>query len=207
MFTGIIQATGQITRREHRGGDGRFLIDAKTLDIDRVTVGDSVAVNGVCLTVTEKQNHSLWVDVSVETLSRTTFRALSAGARVNLEPSMTLSTLLGGHLVSGHVDATGRVVARAGDARSVRFHIQIPQNLARYIVEKGSICVDGVSLTVNGTREDVFDVNIIPHTLESTTLGDLAVDDDVNVEVDIVARYVEKLITGHVSSGDGADRG
>ncbi len=207
MFTGIIQATGQITRREHCGGDGRFLIDAKTLDIDRVTVGDSVAVNGVCLTVTEKQNQSLWVDVSVETLSRTTFGALSAGTRVNLEPSMTLSTLLGGHLVSGHVDATGRVVARAGDARSVRFHIQIPHNLARYIVEKGSICVDGVSLTVNGTREDVFDVNVIPHTLESTTLGDLAVDDDVNVEVDIVARYVEKLITGHVSSGDGADRG
>ena len=151
-------------------------------------------MSGVCLTAVEVTAAGFRTDVSAESLARTTLRGLAAGARVNLETALTPDTRLGGHLVSGHVDGIAEVVARRDDARSVRFEIRVPEGLARYIAEKGSVCVDGTSLTVNGVRGAVFDVNIVPHTLAATTLGDLVPGSAVNIEVDQIARYVERLL-------------
>lgn len=194
MFTGIVQAKGRVAALERRGDDVRLHIDTANLSMDESAIGDSISVNGVCLTVVEKSGLGFWADVSIESLNRTTLGDLGTGDAVNLEPAVTPETAMGGHLVNGHVDATGTIVEREDDGRSVRFRFRLPANLARYVVEKGSICVDGISLTVNETGDDTFDVNIIPHTLEVTTLGEREVGVRVNLEVDIVARYVEKLL-------------
>lgn len=193
MFTGIVQAVGTINSLEKRGGDVRLEIDADGMPLDRIQIGDSIAVNGCCLTVIEKYAQGFAADASRETLVLTTLGDLAAGAAVNLETSLTLGTPLGGHLVLGHVDGVGTVKSRREDARSVRFEIEAPAKLARYIARKGSVCVDGVSLTVNAVNAHRFDVNIIPHTLEHTILKHWREGARVNLEVDLLARYLERL--------------
>jgi riboflavin synthase len=206
MFTGIIQAIGRVEALEPRGDDIRLRLDAGRLALADVRLGDSIAVSGICLTVIERRGLELSFDVSLETLGRTALDGLKTGDRVNLEKALTLATPLGGHLVSGHVDGVGEVLSRTPSARSVQFRIKAPDSLARYIAEKGSICVDGVSLTVNGVDGASFEVNIIPHTLEQTTLGDFQPGRCVNLEVDIVARYLERLL-GERAVQLGDDRG
>ena len=197
MFTGIIEAVGGIAAMEPRGGDQRVRIDTGKLDLGDVALGDSIAVNGVCLTAVELPGDGFWADVSGETLTRTAFAGLRVGSVVNLEKALTPTTRLGGHLVSGHVDGVGTVESRDTEARSVQFRIRAPDALARYIAEKGSICVNGVSLTVNSVSGAVFSLNIVPHTLAETTLQDLDVGSQVNLEVDLIARYLERLILGN----------
>jgi riboflavin synthase len=175
------------------GGDLRLQVGCSALTRP-LGVGDSVAVNGVCLTALEPRPDAFWCDVSRETLACTTLGTLGAGDRVNLEPALTLQTPLGGHLVSGHVDGIGTVLARHAEARSVRFSFEAPEPLARYIAPKGAVCIDGVSLTVNEVDARCFGVNIVPHTLEATTIGTLAIGDRVNLEADMVARYLERLL-------------
>jgi len=196
MFTGIIQAVGEVRSLEPRGGDVRLTLGTGLLAIGDVTLGDSIAVNGVCLTVVVLDGPQFAADVSRETLSLTTLGDLRTGSQVNLEKALTLSTPLGGHLVSGHVDGMGEVLERRQDARSWRFRIQAPAELARYIAHKGSICVDGTSLTVNEVEGRIFDLNIVPHTIAETIIGGYAVGSRVNLEVDLVARYLERLILG-----------
>jgi riboflavin synthase len=196
MFTGIIQAVGTIAALEPRGGDVRLRIATGALELHDVRRGDSIAVSGVCLTAVELPGDGFWADVSGETLARTTLGGLCAGDRVNLEKALTPSTPLGGHLVSGHVDGVGQVLERSAAARSVRFRIEAPAALARYIAEKGSVCVDGVSLTVNAVDGAVFDLNIVPHTLQATTLEAWQAGRAVNIEVDLIARYLERLLLG-----------
>jgi len=196
MFTGIIEAVGRIEALEDRGGDQRIRLDAGSLDLTRVTVGDSIAVNGVCLTAVELSARGFAADVSRESLSLTTLGRLKPGARVNLEQALRLSTPLGGHLVSGHVDGVGTVLEVREDARSWRLQIHAPGELARYIAPKGSICVDGVSLTVNKAQGALFDLNIVPHTLGVTTISEYRVGSAVNLEVDLIARYLERLLLG-----------
>lgn len=201
MFTGIVQCHGVIENEAPEGGDIRITIDCGRSFLENVQLGDSIAVSGVCLTVVEKTAVTFSADVSAETLKSTTLGKKRRGNAVNLEKSLTLAQPLGGHLVTGHVDGIGTIVDRANDARSVRFSIELPIDIGRYVARKGSVCVDGVSLTVNETNGAVFTVNIVPHTLNVTTLQDLAVDDQVNIEVDIIARYVERLMTGQDTSG------
>ncbi|PWG62142.1 riboflavin synthase [Sediminicurvatus halobius] len=196
MFTGIVQAAGRLAASERTGGDCRLTIAAEGLDLGAVRIGDSIAVNGVCLTAVTVAPPHFAADVSVETLERTTLGRLGQGDRVNLETALTLATPLGGHLVSGHVDGVGEVRAREPDGRSERWRFRAPARLARYIAEKGSICVDGVSLTVNGVNGAEFDVNIVPHTATVTTLGDYGPGQPVNLEVDLIARYLERLMLG-----------
>jgi riboflavin synthase len=196
MFTGIIQAVGEISGLSTHGGDARLRVATGKLDMTGVAMGDSIAVNGVCLTAIAVNSHEFAADVSRETLSLTTLGRLGPGSRVNLEKALTLATPLGGHLVSGHVDGIGRVLSRQEDARSVRLRIEAPAELARYIAPKGSICVDGTSLTVNRISGREFDLNIVPHTLEKTVVGDYGAGTEVNLEVDLVARYLERLILG-----------
>lgn len=196
MFTGIIQAVGKIASVDQTGGDARLRVDTARLDISNMNPGDSIAVSGVCLTVVEHSGSGFNADVSGETLSRTTLGGLRPGDAVNLEKSLTLSTPLGGHLVSGHVDGVGTVVGRQTEGRSVRFTVQAPAALARYIAEKGSICVDGISLTVNAIDGATFEVNVVPHTLAQTTLDSHAPGSKVNLEVDLLARYLERLMLG-----------
>lgn len=196
MFTGIIQTVGTIKTREMRGGDARLTMNTGALDMSEVNLGDSIAVNGVCLTVIKMTGDSFTADVSSESLSRTTLGDLKEGSQVNLEMALTPTTHLGGHLVSGHVDGVGEIIERWSDARSERFLVRAPGNLAKYIAEKGSICVDGISLTVNGVNGNEFDLNIVPHTLDVTTMGDFKAGQRVNLEVDIIARYLERLLLG-----------
>lgn len=196
MFTGIIQAIGEIRSIESRGTDALYIIGAGGLDMSDVKAGDSIACQGVCLTAIESGADYYTADISGETLSRTTLGKLKSGRGVNLEKSVTPATRLGGHMVSGHVDGTGRVISRSPDGRSERFVVEAPAGLAKYIAEKGSICVDGISLTVNGVEDNRFDLNIIPHTLQVTTMGSLNNGDEVNLEVDVVARYLERLMYG-----------
>lgn len=196
MFTGIIQAIGKINAIEPHGGDVRLRIDAGALDLGDVTPGDSIAVNGVCLTVIDRDTSRFSVDVSGETLAHTTLREFGIGEQVNLEKALMLSSRLGGHLVSGHVDGVGEVLERRTDGRSVRFRVRVPEPLAKYIAAKGSVCMDGVSLTVNAIDGAVFDLNIVPHTLTVTTLHDCKPGQRVNIEIDLVARYVESLMRG-----------
>ncbi len=199
MFTGIIQAIGTVQAMEPRGDDKRIAIEAGKLDLSRVALGDSIAVSGVCLTVVERRAQVFHADVSLETLSRTTLGDLSPGARANLEPALTLSDRLGGHLVSGHVDGVGTVRAMSDAGRSRRFDIEVPAGLAHYIAPKGSVCVDGVSLTVNTIADNVFSLNIVPHTLVETTLDGYRVGTRVNIEVDLIARYLERLLLGQAA--------
>jgi riboflavin synthase len=194
MFTGLIQSVGNIASLEPRGGDLRLTIDCGTLDLSAVAEGDSIAVSGVCLTALDLQAHRFAADVSTETLSKTTLGTLRAGDPVNLERSLTLATPLGGHFVSGHVDGIGHVSAISADARSQRWVFAVPEELRRYIASKGSIAINGVSLTVNELYPDGFGVNLIPHTLAHTTFGTLSVGAPVNLEVDLIARYVERLM-------------
>jgi riboflavin synthase len=193
MFTGIIQAIGEIADREARDGDLRLRIRTGTLPLEGITAGDSIAVEGVCLTVTVLDADGFRADVSRETLALTTLGDKTAGAAVNLEKAVTLGQPLGGHLVSGHVDGIGRLLSRSEDARSARLAFEVPTGLARYIARKGSICVNGVSLTVNEVEGARFGVNLVPHTLSVTTLSRLQVGDCVNLEVDLIARYLERL--------------
>lgn len=196
MFTGIILAIGTLSRIEPKGGDCRLTIDTGKLSLDDVKLGDSIAVSGVCLTAVELGPRHFCADVSRETLSRTTLGEAKAGAHVNLELALLPTTRLGGHLVSGHVDGVGTVVDKHGDARSVRYTIEAPAALAKYIAEKGSVCVDGISLTVNEVKGARFGINIVPHTLKETTLGETETGRRVNLEVDILARYTERLLLG-----------
>jgi len=196
MFTGIIQSVGSIQSCEMSSGDARLTINVASLDIKDADLGDSIAVNGVCLTAIELTDSSFTADVSGETLSRTTLGNVKPGSSVNLEMALTPTTHLGGHLVSGHVDGVGEVVRRWSDGRSERFVIRAPDNLAKYIAEKGSICVDGISLTVNAVSGSEFELNIVPHTLSVTTMGEYKAGQRVNLEVDIIARYLERLLLG-----------
>jgi riboflavin synthase len=193
MFTGIISATGSIAAVEPAGEDRRLTVAGGKLDLGDVDIGDSICVSGVCLTVTEREADRFRSDVSRETLSCTTLGGLTVGDRVNLEKALRLDERLGGHLVSGHVDGIGRIREVAGVGASLRFVIEAPAELKRYICRKGSICVDGVSLTVNDVADDSFSVNIIPHTLAETTIADYREGSRVNLEVDIIARYLERL--------------
>jgi riboflavin synthase len=195
MFTGIILATGTVTEVTEKGGDLELGIDAAALDPSRMALGDSVSVQGVCLTVTRREGTRMFADVSRETMAKTTLGALRAGSKVNLEPSLRAGDALGGHWVSGHVDAVGRLRTIVQDARSWRLQFELPASLMRFVAPKGSICVDGVSLTVNNADSGRFDVNIIPHTLKVTTLGDLKIDDGVNIEIDVIARYLDRLMS------------
>ena len=194
MFTGIIVATGRVTSLTEKGGDLELVIDAAGLDVARIAIGDSVSVQGVCLTVTRMEGTRFHADVSRETMAKTTLGNLGPGSRVNLEPSLRAGDALGGHWVSGHVDAVGKLRALVQDARSWRLEFELPASLMRYVAPKGSICVNGVSLTVNKVEGRRFDVNIIPHTLNATTLGELKIDDGVNIEIDVIARYLERLM-------------
>ena len=199
MFTGIIKAKGTITAASSRGGDVRMTIRSPELPWPDYEVGESIAVNGVCLTAVILHEDGFDTDVSVETLDVTALGELDVGSEVNLEPSISLGERLGGHLVSGHVDCTGTVASRASDARSIRLAIEIPDAYARYVAKKGSVCVDGVSLTVNEVSDNRFEVNIIPHTADVTIMGGYKVGSVVNIEVDLLARYIERLL--------GADEG
>ncbi len=195
MFTGIIVATGRVASLAEKSGDLELGIDAAALDLPRIGVGDSVSVQGACLTVTRKDGTHFYADVSRETMAKTTLGTLSPGSRVNLEPSLRAGDPLGGHYVSGHVDAVGQLEALVQDARSWRLEFELPASLMRFVAPKGSICVNGVSLTVNKVDGRRFDVNIIPHTYNVTTLGELKIDDGVNIEIDVIARYLERLMT------------
>ncbi len=194
MFTGIIEAVGTLDRREARGGDARLRIAVGSLPFADPTLGESIAVNGTCLTVVAFDAAHFEADASNETLALTTLGALGEGAPVNLERAMRASDRLGGHLVSGHVDGVGRVLAVTDDARAQRWRFQAPAALMKYIAQKGSICVDGVSLTVNAVDDDTFDVALVPHTVANTAFAATAVGDSVNLEIDLVARYVERLL-------------
>lgn len=196
MFTGIIQSVGHIDNLETKGGDLAVHIETGKLPMDDVELGDSIAVSGVCLTVIEKSAKGFRADVSGETISRTSFSSFKTGDAVNLEKALTPTTRLGGHLVSGHVDGIGEVVERHNDARSIRFNIKAPDELAKYIAEKGSITVDGISLTVNAVKGAVFELNIVPHTLSETTMSEFQAGRKVNLEVDLLARYLERLLLG-----------
>jgi riboflavin synthase len=194
VFTGIIEAVGKIQRMEPTGGDMRLIIDASTLDMSDVQLGDSIAVNGVCLTAVKFDQTSFVADVSNETVSMTTLKDLKTGSPVNLEKALLPTTRLGGHLVSGHVDGVGTVIDVAEDARSVRYTIRVPDELKKYVAVKGSICVDGTSLTVNVVNDDCFEINIVPHTQEKTIIKSYKAGTEVNLEVDLVARYLERLL-------------
>jgi len=195
MFTGIILATGRVSSLTEKGGDLELGVDAAALDLERVAIGDSISVQGACLTVTRKEGACFYADVSRETMAKTMLGNLRTGSRVNLEPSLRAGDALGGHWVSGHVDTVGKLKTLVQDARSWRLEFELPAALMRFVASKGSICVNGVSLTVNKVEGRCFDVNIIPHTLKVTTLGEIKVDDGVNIEIDVIARYLERLMT------------
>jgi riboflavin synthase len=194
MFTGLIEAMGRVRSIERRDGDVRLWISSDTLDLGDVRLGDSIAVNGVCLTVVAMDAQSCAFDVSNETLACTTLGEWNEGRAVNLEKALRLGDRLGGHLVTGHVDGVGRVLAIEADARSLRWRFSLPPGLARFVAAKGSIAVDGVSLTVNGVDDDSFSVNLIPHTMAQTVFGATMVGAAVNLEIDLMARYAERLM-------------
>jgi len=202
VFTGIIQSIGRIAAIEGDQQDIRLRIETGKLPLENVALGDSIATSGVCLTVTELPGDGYWADVSPETLALTTLGQKAVGARVNLETSLTLNTPLGGHLVSGHVDGVGRVASIAEDARFWRVSIDAPANLARYIAIKGSICVDGTSLTVNQVSGTRFELTIIPQTWEETVFSDYEEGSAVNLEVDVIARYLERLMQYEQTDAD-----
>ena len=203
MFTGIIKAIGTISAIERRGGDVRVSVKSKDMPFSEYEVGESIAVSGVCLTAVALHDDSFDTDVSVETLDVTALGRLGVGDSVNLEPSLSLGDRLGGHLVSGHVDCVGSISKREADARSTRLTIDIPAEFARYVAKKGSITVDGVSLTINEVSGNGFEVNIIPHTAEATIMGGYVIGTRVNIEVDVLARYIERLLA---SDADGLSK-
>lgn len=202
MFTGIIKALGTVTAITPIGGDLRLTVRSEELPWREFELGESIAVNGVCLTAVALHDDGFDTDVSRETMDVTALGTIPVGGRVNLEPSLSLGERLGGHLVSGHVDCVGKVVAREADARSVRLDIELPAGYSRYVARKGSVCIDGVSLTVNAVSANSFSVNIIPHTADVTIVGNYHVGTAVNIEVDVVARYLERLLAGDGGNGN-----
>ena len=196
MFTGIINAIGQVQTLKATGGDIRIRISTGELDLSNVALGDSIATNGVCLTVVALPGDGFWADVSRETMQHSSLAQLKSGDRVNLEKALTPSTPMGGHMVSGHVDGVGEIIAHKLDGRSHRYTVQAPSELAHYIAQKGSICLDGISLTVNDVSDNLFYLNIVPHTVGQTTINEWHVGRRINIEVDVVARYLERLIQG-----------
>ena len=196
MFTGIIEAIGTIRALSPKGGDVRVYVETGKLDLADVKLGDSIAVNGVCLTAVELPGDGFWADVSRETLARTAFIDLKTGSKVNLEKALTPSSRLGGHLVSGHVDGVGEILKREDNARAIQFTVRAPRELAKYIALKGSITVDGTSLTVNAVNGAEFELTIVPHTLIETIMADYRPGRQVNLEVDLLARYLERLLLG-----------
>lgn len=200
MFTGIILAIGKITQIEQKSGDVRLSIDTGKLSLKEANLGDSIAVNGICLTAVELGENSFVADVSNETLARTNLKSAATGSAVNLELALTPQTRMGGHIVSGHVDGLAVLVEQKPDGRSIRFKFKAPDSLAKYIAEKGSICINGISLTINNVEGAEFSVNIVPHTLKETTLGAISVGDSINLEVDLLARYMERLMKGEAAA-------
>lgn len=202
MFTGIIEAVGQVVASQSKQGDIRLRINTGKMDLSDVKLGDSIATNGVCLTVVELPGDGFWADVSQESITHTNITAWKTGKSVNLEQALTLATRLGGHMVTGHVDGLGTILSRSEDARSVRFKIKAPAELSKYIAAKGSITVDGVSLTVNAIADagsgnnvsTIFDLNIVPHTVQETVIKDYQVGNTVHLEVDVIARYLERMM-------------
>lgn len=201
MFTGIIKAKGAITRIVKRGGDLRLSVSSPGLPWQDFEIGESIAVNGVCLTAVALHADGFDTDVSSETLSVTALAGIATGDAVNLEPAVSLGERLGGHLVSGHVDCVGTVSSLTDDARSIRLLVELPREYSRYVAKKGSVCIDGVSLTVNEVSDTSFGVNIIPHTAGVTIIGGYEAGTRVNIEVDLVARYLERLLTAGDDSG------
>ena len=195
MFTGRIEATGKLESFQQVKKDWKLVVDSGKLNLADVEIGDSIAVNGCCLTVTELNQSGFSADVSLETIQCTTFSELGVGSRVNLEKAMRADSRFGGHIVSGHVDGIGKVVNLAPDGNSIKITLSAPATIAKYIAAKGSVCVDGTSLTVNEVNNNEFTINIIPHTQVETTIGDYARGQSVNLEVDLIARYLERLIT------------
>jgi len=206
VFTGIVQDVGRVQAREPRGGDLRLVIACERLDLTAMRLGDSVCVQGCCLTVTALEPPAFAADLSRETLALTTLGDLAPGAAVNLEPALRAGDPLGGHLVSGHIDAVARVTGVSSDARSRRLTIEANAALARYLAPKGSVAVDGVSLTINSVQGASFGVNIIPHTRSCTTLGELQSGARVNLEVDQVARYLDRLLLSYRDPHPNADK-
>jgi len=200
MFTGIIQALGKIEHSEPSDGDIRLTITCGDLDMTQVRIGDSIAVNGACLTAVELSGQSFVADVSVETMEKTSLGQLAVGSPVNLETALTLSTALGGHLVSGHVDGLATLVEMKAEARSIRYRFEVEPSIQHYIAVKGSVTVDGTSLTVNSVEANRFDVNIVPHTQQKTVFQYYQVGSRVNIEVDIIARYLERLLQGRADN-------
>lgn len=200
MFTGIVQALGKIQQHEPSGGDVRLTIDCGDLDLSSCQIGDSIAVNGVCLTAVELGAQSFVADLSKETLQCTSLGQVAAGSLVNLETALTLDKALGGHLVSGHVDGLANLVEMETDARSIRYCFEVEPELQHYIATKGSVTLDGTSLTVNGVEANRFDVNIVPHTQQKTVFQNYQVGTRVNIEVDIIARYLERLLQGRAET-------
>ncbi len=196
MFTGIIEAVGSVASVKNTQGDLALTINSGSLDLSDVKLGDSIATNGVCLTVVGLTGQGFVADVSRESLAHTRIASWTTGTRVNLEKAMLPTTRMGGHIVTGHVDGVGRVAQRSADARSLRFTISAPATLRQYIAAKGSVTVDGVSLTANALNDDGFELNIVPHTAQETTLHALKTGDEVHLEVDIIARYLEQLLRG-----------
>jgi riboflavin synthase len=203
LFTGIVQAVGRVTAVESRGGDVRLVIACEELDLARVRIGDSISVQGCCLTVTELSGSTFAADISRETLNLTTLGDFRAGTPVNLEPALRAGDALGGHLVSGHVDGVAQVLALTPEARSTRATIGVPPGLARYLAAKGSVALDGVSLTINEAGDASFGVNLIPHTQTVTTLGHLRVGTRMNLEIDQVARYIDRLMQPATATSQG----
>jgi riboflavin synthase len=200
VFTGIVQSVGRIVSISNMGRDRQLKVDLGSLDAKTMQPGDSIAVDGACLTAIGFDANTFIADVSVETLKMTTLGKLTPESRVNLEPALTPSSRLGGHLVSGHVDGTSEILERHHEARSEHFTIRAPESLCHYIASKGSVCVQGVSLTVNNVDKDTFSVNIVPHTLAMTNLGDCVPGTIVNLEIDVIARYLERLLNRDFNS-------
>jgi len=200
MFTGLVEATGRIAAIEQAGEDRRLRIEPGTAIINDLAAGDSISVAGACLTAVDLDTAGFWSDVSAETLAHTTLGDRHEGDRVNLERALLPTSRLGGHLVTGHVDGVAEIVAMDEDGQSWRVRIRVPDALARYVAPKGSICVDGISLTVNDVEGATFGVNIIPHTFAVTTLGTMRTGDRVNLEVDLLARYLERLLQARQGS-------
>ena len=195
MFTGIIETVGEVVAKELREGDVKLTLKADESYLEAVMLGDSIACNGVCLTVVDRTSNQFMLDVSVETLSLTTIGDWDVGSKVNLEQAMIASSRFGGHIVSGHIDRIGEIIDITEDARSWRMTVRVPKKIRQYIAKKGSICVDGVSLTINSVEDSKFSVNIVPHTLSHTIIGDYKLNQKVNIEIDTIARYVERLVS------------
>ncbi|WP_394247888.1 riboflavin synthase [Vibrio profundi] len=196
MFTGIVEAVGTLKAISPRGEDITITVSAENLDMSDVKLGDSIATNGVCLTVVEFNENSYSADLSLETLKRTGFVDYQAGDKVNLEKAMLPTTRFGGHIVSGHVDGVGEIIERNQVGRAVEFWVEMPSELSKYVAQKGSITVDGISLTVNDLRKNAFKLTIVPHTSSETTIDQFQVGRKVNLEVDVLARYMERLLQG-----------